>query len=370
MALALQNKVEQDGVMQFTIRGIDVSIINAIRRTILSDIPSVVFRGFPYSENKITITKNTTRHTNEMVKQRLGCVPIHLKPDFPYSNYTVELSSKNTGTGIIYATTGEFKILDKTSGNYVSEVDTKKIFPPNAISKGFIPVVRLRNGPNNQGEEIVLSCELSTGTGGQDGMYTVASQCFFTNTIDPAVNEEEWQNALKDIRATTPDITEAQVEKERRNWMFLEGKRHFIANSFDFTLETIGVYTNDELVETACTILLDKLNNLKTITQSDKLKIDASETTIDNCYDVILEDEDYTIGNMLQTVMFKELHERTKVLSFCGFKKFHPHDDHSVLRLAFVNDEPRHVINEYIVTMTENLTQQFSNVIKEFQSLK
>ena len=72
--------------------------------------------------------KNTTRHTNEIIKQRIGCVPIHLKPDFPFTNYTIELS-KNTGTGIIYATTGDFKILDKTSGNYVSEADTKKIFP-------------------------------------------------------------------------------------------------------------------------------------------------------------------------------------------------------------------------------------------------
>ena len=370
MALALQNKVEQDGVMQFTLRGVDVSIINAIRRTILNDIPSVVFRGFPYSENKITISKNTSRHTNEMIKQRLGCVPIYLKPNFPYSNYTVELSSKNTGTGIIYATTGDFKILDKTSGNYVSEVDTKKIFPADAITNNHIPLVRLRNGPNNQGEEISLSCELSVGTGGQDGMYTVACQCFFTNTQDAALVDEEWQNALKEIRATVTDITDAQTEKERRNWMFLQGKRHFIPNSFDFTLETIGVYTNDELMETACMILLDKLNDLKTLIQSDKLRIETSDTTIDNCYDIILENEDYTIGNMLQTVLFKELHERTKVLSFCGFKKYHPHDDHSVLRVAFVNDEPRHAINEYMVTVTENLTQQFNNVIKEFQSLK
>ena len=369
MALALQNKIENDGIMRFTMRGVDVSVINAIRRTILNDIPSVVFRGFPYSENLITITKNTTRHTNEIIKQRMGCVPIYLKPDFPFSNYTVELSKKNTGTGIIYATTGDFKILDKTSGNYVSETDTKKIFPPNLITNDFIPLIRLRNGPNNQGEEINLSSELSVGTSAQDGMYTVACQCFFTNTEDPALIDEKWQVESQRLRDVNPNITDGDLENERKNWLFLEGKRHFIPNSFDFTLETIGVYTNDELLKTACVILLEKLNTLKNTIQTDSLRIETSETTIDNCYDIILENEDYTIGNMLQYILFKELHENTKVLTFCGFKKYHPHDDHSVLRVAFINDEPKQAIYDYMITMIDNLRQQFENIMKEFQAL-
>ena len=71
-------KTENDGILNFTLSQTNVSIANAIRRIILSDIPCVVFRTFPHDENRVNISKNTTRLTNEMIKQRVGCVPIHM----------------------------------------------------------------------------------------------------------------------------------------------------------------------------------------------------------------------------------------------------------------------------------------------------
>ena len=54
-------KTESDGILNFTISQVNVSIANAIRRVILSEIPSVVFRTFPHDENRVNITKNTSR---------------------------------------------------------------------------------------------------------------------------------------------------------------------------------------------------------------------------------------------------------------------------------------------------------------------
>ena len=70
---------EEDGVMTFTIANIDVSYVNAIRRTILSDIPIVCFKTTPYEQNKANIVINTTRLNNEILKQRLSCIPIFIK---------------------------------------------------------------------------------------------------------------------------------------------------------------------------------------------------------------------------------------------------------------------------------------------------
>ena len=53
---------EEDGKMTFTISNIDVSYVNAMRRTILSDIPIVVFKTTPYEENKANIIINTSRY--------------------------------------------------------------------------------------------------------------------------------------------------------------------------------------------------------------------------------------------------------------------------------------------------------------------
>ena len=44
------------------------SIINALRRTIISDIPVVSFTTFPHEDNKCEIFKNTSGLNNELVK--------------------------------------------------------------------------------------------------------------------------------------------------------------------------------------------------------------------------------------------------------------------------------------------------------------
>ena len=41
---SISNIEEKNGILKFTLSNIDVSIANAIRRTILMDIPLVVFK--------------------------------------------------------------------------------------------------------------------------------------------------------------------------------------------------------------------------------------------------------------------------------------------------------------------------------------
>ena len=64
--------------LQFTLTGCNVSLANAIRRTILSDIPQVVFKTTPNDESKTIIHENTSNLNNELIKQRLSCIPIHI----------------------------------------------------------------------------------------------------------------------------------------------------------------------------------------------------------------------------------------------------------------------------------------------------
>ena len=75
---------EKANELTFTISGINVSLANAIRRTILSDIDIVVFRTSPYEKNDANIIINTSRLNNEIIKQRLSCIPICIDDiDFP-----------------------------------------------------------------------------------------------------------------------------------------------------------------------------------------------------------------------------------------------------------------------------------------------
>ena len=88
------NSRHNDEMLMFTLSGVNVSLANAIRRTILSDIPLVVFRTTPYQQNKANIISNTSRLNNEILKQRLSCIPIYIKDieGFPMKNYQLEVN--------------------------------------------------------------------------------------------------------------------------------------------------------------------------------------------------------------------------------------------------------------------------------------
>ena len=53
----VNSKDTYEGNLVFNLESADVSVPNALRRTILSNIETLVFRGFPYTSNHITFKK-------------------------------------------------------------------------------------------------------------------------------------------------------------------------------------------------------------------------------------------------------------------------------------------------------------------------
>ena len=121
--------------MKFNAKNIDTSIINAIRRVVLSEIPCVVFRTMPYEKSMVEITKNTSRLNNEILKQRISCIPIHITDlSIPLDKYVVELDMKNDTNEMMYITTQHFKIKDVESDRYLIQKEVERIFPKNEIT--------------------------------------------------------------------------------------------------------------------------------------------------------------------------------------------------------------------------------------------
>jgi len=69
--------------LTFEIKNIDVSILNSIRRIILSEIPNVAFEFEPYNidNQKVIIDKNTCPLHNEIIQQRLSMIPLNFTTD-------------------------------------------------------------------------------------------------------------------------------------------------------------------------------------------------------------------------------------------------------------------------------------------------
>ena len=80
----IERLAENDGTLTISFSNTNYSFVNALRRTILTDIPVVCFKTFPYNESNCDIIKNTSQLNNEIIKHRLSCIPIHLNPDEDY----------------------------------------------------------------------------------------------------------------------------------------------------------------------------------------------------------------------------------------------------------------------------------------------
>jgi DNA-directed RNA polymerase subunit L len=342
MTSKIANLKEEDGKMTFTISNIDVSYINAVRRTILSDIPIVVFKTTPYEENNATISINTSRLNNEIIKQRLSCIPIHI--DYldmgknSIDNYLLELDVENKTDTIMVVTTKDFKILNTQTNTYLDEGDVKKIFPPfippNGSGEYYIDFVRLRPKISNEipGERIKLTCKFTVGTSRNDSMFNVTGTCSYGCTPDFEKMEEQLE--IRKQKWKDEGKKENEIKFEAANWKLLEGLRYIIKNSFDFVIESVGIYSNEQIIIESCKILIRKLEELKNLFETDEVEIKRSDNILENCYDVTLANEDYTIGNILNYELYKIFYTELKQLNYVGFKKLHPHDMDSILRLS------------------------------------
>lgn len=345
MTSKIANLKEENGRMTFTISNIDVNYVNAIRRTILSDIPIVVFKTTHYEENNANILINTSRLNNEIVKQRLSCVPIHINyielDATAIQNYLLELDVENKTDTTMFVTTKDFRIINTLTNKYLEDGEVKKIFPPfippNGNGEYYIDFLRLRPKISDEipGERINLTCKFSVGTSRQDSMFNVTGTCSYGCTPDyekieeqVEIRKQKWKNEGKSV---------SEIKFEEANWKLLEGMRYVIKNSFDFVIESVGIYDNEVIIIKSCLLLLKKLNDLKSLIENDELEINNSYNTLENCYDITLVNEDYTIGHILNYELYKIFYTDMKLVNYVGFKKFHPHDSDSLLRISLVD---------------------------------
>lgn len=353
---------EDNNILKFTLSGVNVSLANALRRTLLSDVPIVTIYTQTYQDNQCNIEINTSRLHNEILKQRLSCIPVHMKDlDILPNNYVLEVNEKNEGDSLMHLTTEHFKIKNKENGNYLASEEIKKIFPMNSKTNMYIDFARLRPGIGDQieGEQIKLTAEFSVHTAKEDGMFNVVSKCAYGNTPDLVKANDIWQKKEDTMRSE--NATNDEIVFEKKNFYLLDAQRSFVEDSFDFVIQSVGIYENKELLLKACGILENKFNDMIQSLDSDLVPILRSETTMDNCYDIVLENEDYTIGKSLEYVLYEDYYQTGK-LSFCGFKKFHPHDDNSKIRLASDGEFDKQIASQYVRESCIKVIQVFRGI--------
>ena len=352
---------EANNILSFTMSNVNVSIANGLRR-ITSEIPVVVFRTSPHERNNAHFEINTTRMNNELLKQRLSCIPIYADRDFPIKDYVLLVDKQNKSNTVEYVTTQDFTVVDLRTNQEDKQL-TAKLFPPNPLTGDYPELVRLlpRVSENIEGERILLKCKFDIGTAKEDSSFNVSSTCVYANTLDPVKIKAAWADKKTEL-AKTLDATEiAFIEKD---WHLLDAKRHFLDDSFDFAVESVGPIGNMAIITKAATLMIEKLKRLQETIQGEPNTVMSSETTIPNSFDITLKGEDYTLGKVIEYVLYAVHYDKT--LNYCGFRKPHPHIDESLIRIGFKNPTDKVTVISYIVNAATEAIHVYTKIQQVF----
>jgi DNA-directed RNA polymerase subunit L len=133
---------------------------------------------------------------------------------------------------------------------------------------------------------------------------------------------------------------ESSLNYAKNGWLALEGKRITKKNSFDFEIETVGVYSNEEIVRRACDVLVNSLDELEiTMSQTNALVDFFEVNSVGQFIMVKLENYDYTIAKALEAVLYMrnwESKDKMDGLDYLATVRPHPHIPEIYLRLHYI----------------------------------
>lgn len=325
---------------------IDISIVNAIRRIILAEVPNIAVSYDPYEPDNsdITIYTNTSSLHNEFLSHRISLIPLCFTEDiidnYERENYRFVLKKKNIGTEIISVTTSDIEIYDKNNVKY-PESFKNMIFPKNNISGDHILIVKLK--PNlydvNNGEELNIEFYASKNIAKKHARWSPVSKCTFHNTLDEVTIEKVRKDVDKTLLNTFDTL---------HKYRYFMKNKYDEANSFDFEIETECRLSPIYLLKKAFKILINKVEKFKE--EMYKLDVEVSEIT-ENMFTIRIHDS-HTLLNVLQSLIFqkvfRELNPEDNELEFIGYNQPHPLEDVMVLKLKFKNETTKEEMNNFL----------------------
>jgi len=366
MEVKILNVNEKGDMLEFEIHNTDVSVVNSLRRVVLTQIPMLVFRGFPHKENQLTFHKNKTKFNNEYLKHRIQCIPVYESDESKFENfvqnYCVKVNVKNDTNELRYVTTKDFKLFNKVSGKQIDIAESKRLFPQNPLSADHIPICVLmpKISETDEAEEISLTLNFMIGTSKEDACWNTVSKCCYFNKED----EQEVKKVSKGVKPEDLD-----------DFLILDAQRIYVPNQFIFKINSIGVFENKEIIVKASQYIIDGLTDFKnflihktklsveTIGPAEPFGIFKDETSDKETYYVRLDQDDYTIGKLLENhlnLWYK------KDIYYISFKKDHPHDTHCYVSFAYRNVVTFETIIGHLDDVVTRIIQMYETISGNF----
>ena len=145
--------------------------------------------------------------------------------------------------------------------------------------------------------------------------------------------------------------------------------RVVVPNSFDFIIESVGIFTNEQLVSSACSVINSQLNIIIEDLRENRIDIQYSNNTKPNCYEIYFKNYDYTVGNIINHEMYNQFFT-TNMIHSVSTKKIHPHDDYITMEVSMVSDSnPRDNLINMLIESCQKCKENIKNIKKEFNKM-
>jgi DNA-directed RNA polymerase subunit L len=294
MSVVENLKTANNGVeLSCEYRNFPVTFVNALRRLILSGVPTVTIQD-------IDILDNTTQMPHEMLRHRVEMLPVNVSPDDANTIRDAKI---------------ELRILPDTKAEKVRIITTDDFVVDSSRSKILMkdvdfdtPILFLRIRP---GESLHLKARL----GVESKKASQVCNCSTKWHIDP----ERAKVDKKTFVETGGDPLVFDNFYIQRSYSVNEQNR---PNWIDMNLESIGVLPAKDILKYAVGILAHRLDNYMK-EAVEKIVREREEGS----YTISLDQGGHTIGALIQEVMYSDAN-----VEFVGYDIPHPLKETMVVR--------------------------------------
>lgn len=336
--------------LEFEIWNVDLSVVNAVRRIILAEIPNVAFPYDALTDNnpEIKVYENTGPLHNEFLLQRISLIPLHFSQaeiaDFKPEDYVFKINKKNTAFEPIKVTTADFEIYDITGQKYSDEFHAR-VLPKDPITGEHVMITLLR--PNlhdpQKGEALHIELIARRGIAKEHSRWCPVSKCSFFNKIDEDKRAIAYEAESERVRSL-PDATEETIARFEQKFDTLDKYRYFHQNMYDepcaftFQIESECNLEPRYLFTKALDIMEQKIATFQQRVTAQYYKV----THHDQLVVMEIPQQDYTLVNTLQCCMYnnclRDNLNSDPFLTYIGYYQSHPLDQVMLLKMRFQKD--------------------------------
>jgi DNA-directed RNA polymerase alpha subunit len=296
-----------------------LTFVNAIRRILLSSIPTVVV-------NDVEILKNTSQLPHEMLKHRVKMLPINVSPSESSVIKDTKIEIRvfpDTAEEIRTITTDDFAIESSRQGIILKDrdLDTPLLF------------LRLR-----QNEELHIKANLTLATEGVSQLCNVSTSWH----VDP----ERMKNDRKIWIEKGLDAREFDNFEYQKSYAVNEKNEPYW---FDMSIESKGVMKTSDVLRMALVILR------KNVTDFMKEALDNIRRSEDkDTYVISVTSGGHTIGGLFQEILYSDMN-----VKYVGYDIRHPLK--SDMDIPLVTDKSP----ESVLKSAKELIEEYCKIVEK-----